>query len=130
MDQLQTYFRQHGAVNCVRMRRHLKNKAFKGSVFVEFADEETANKVRWGDQKSGMEGSGKGLAAVNAHANRVRQIQQAACYILCWVVWRVWGGRAQATWCDGGVWSSPVIRLALLLLAFPGSWHDARVRGR
>lgn len=75
MDQLQTYFRQHGAVNCVRMRRHLKNKAFKGSVFVEFADEETANKVCWGDQKSGIEGSGEELAAVNAYANRVRQIQ-------------------------------------------------------
>lgn len=73
MDQLQTYFRQHGAVNCVRMRRHLKNKAFKGSVFVEFADEETANKVRRGDQEPGIEGSGR--AAVIAHVNRVRQIQ-------------------------------------------------------
>lgn len=33
-------------VKCVRMRRHLTSKDFKGSVFVEFADKETAGKVQ------------------------------------------------------------------------------------
>lgn len=28
------------------MRRHLTSKDFKGSIFVEFADKETADKVR------------------------------------------------------------------------------------
>lgn len=32
-------------VNSVRMRRHLQSKDFKGSVFVEFADKDTAEKV-------------------------------------------------------------------------------------
>ena len=39
------FFGQAGAVNCVRMRRHLTSKDFKGSVFVEFASQEEADKV-------------------------------------------------------------------------------------
>ena len=34
-------------VNSVRMRRHLNSKDFKGSIFLEFEDEETAEKVFW-----------------------------------------------------------------------------------
>ena len=32
-------------VNSVRLRRHLNSKDFKGSIFVEFADTATADKV-------------------------------------------------------------------------------------
>ena len=32
-------------VNSVRLRRHLNSKDFKGSIFVEFADTSTADKV-------------------------------------------------------------------------------------
>jgi RNA recognition motif-containing protein len=42
--QLTEFFSQHGAVNCVRLRRHL-NKMFKGSAFVEFQSVEVAEKV-------------------------------------------------------------------------------------
>lgn len=34
-----------GEVRCVRMRRHLTSKDFKGSVFVELASEAEAEKV-------------------------------------------------------------------------------------
>ena len=41
---------QHGLaacmqVNSVRMRRHLTSKDFRGSVFVEFIDEDTSEQV-------------------------------------------------------------------------------------
>lgn len=43
--QVSEYFDQVAKVNAVRMRRHLNSKQFKGSVFVEFVDVETAKKV-------------------------------------------------------------------------------------
>ncbi|PRW45723.1 la 1 [Chlorella sorokiniana] len=46
LDALSDFFRQHGEVRCVRMRRHLASKDFKGSVFVELASVEEADKVR------------------------------------------------------------------------------------
>ncbi|KAL4447785.1 hypothetical protein ABPG75_005004 [Micractinium tetrahymenae] len=46
LDALSDFFRQHGSVQCVRMRRHLQSKDFKGSVFVEFSSVEEAEKVR------------------------------------------------------------------------------------
>ncbi|KAL4442520.1 hypothetical protein ABPG77_005104 [Micractinium sp. CCAP 211/92] len=46
LDALSDFFRQHGSVQCVRMRRHLQSKDFKGSVFVEFSSVEEAQKVR------------------------------------------------------------------------------------
>ncbi|KAI7838439.1 hypothetical protein COHA_007702 [Chlorella ohadii] len=46
LDALSDFFRQHGEVRCVRMRRHLTSKDFKGSVFVELASEAEAEKVR------------------------------------------------------------------------------------
>ncbi|GAB4816086.1 hypothetical protein N2152v2_003132 [Parachlorella kessleri] len=45
LDTLTGFFSRAGAVNCVRMRRHLTSKDFKGSVFVEFASKEEADKV-------------------------------------------------------------------------------------
>lgn len=42
---------QHGSVNCVRTRRHMRSKMFKGSVFVEFTSVEEADKVRTGKQR-------------------------------------------------------------------------------
>ncbi|KXZ51968.1 hypothetical protein GPECTOR_11g90 [Gonium pectorale] len=45
VDAITEFFNGHAAVNCVRMRRHMKSKMFKGSVFVEFASEELAEKV-------------------------------------------------------------------------------------
>ena len=49
MDAVSTFFAAHAPVNCVRMRRVMGNKAFRGSVFVEFATVEDAEKVRvWG----------------------------------------------------------------------------------
>jgi hypothetical protein len=42
----QSFFGQSGKVVCVRFRRHIKSKAFKGSVFVEFETEEEADKAR------------------------------------------------------------------------------------
>ncbi|KAK9841853.1 hypothetical protein WJX81_007447 [Elliptochloris bilobata] len=45
LDNLTAFFDAHAPVNCVRQRRHLASKDFKGSCFVEFADTETATKV-------------------------------------------------------------------------------------
>ena len=45
LDALSDFFRQHGSVQCVRMRRHLQSKDFMGSVFVEFGSVEEADKV-------------------------------------------------------------------------------------
>lgn len=46
MEQLTAFFERQGPVACVRLRRHLESKDFRGSVFVEFGSEETADKVR------------------------------------------------------------------------------------
>ena len=48
LDEVAALFAKAGAVNCVRMRRHLSSKSFKGSVFVEFASQEEADKVGGG----------------------------------------------------------------------------------
>ncbi|KAG2449754.1 hypothetical protein HYH02_005279 [Chlamydomonas schloesseri] len=45
VDTITELFNSHGAVNCVRMRRHVRSKMFKGSVFVEFGSVEEAEKV-------------------------------------------------------------------------------------
>lgn len=45
LDALSEFFRQHGSVQCVRMRRHMLSKDFNGSVFVEFSSVEEADKV-------------------------------------------------------------------------------------
>lgn len=45
VDGLTTFFSQYGVVNCVRFRRFLNSKDFKGSIFVEFDSKETAKKV-------------------------------------------------------------------------------------
>eukprot|EP00195_Chlamydomonas_chlamydogama_P015559 CAMPEP_0202901700 /NCGR_PEP_ID=MMETSP1392-20130828/14409_1 /ASSEMBLY_ACC=CAM_ASM_000868 /TAXON_ID=225041 /ORGANISM="Chlamydomonas chlamydogama, Strain SAG 11-48b" /LENGTH=386 /DNA_ID=CAMNT_0049588309 /DNA_START=111 /DNA_END=1267 /DNA_ORIENTATION=- len=45
LDDLSVFFSKHGVVNCVRMRRHFRSRAFKGSVFVEFANEAERDKV-------------------------------------------------------------------------------------
>lgn len=45
IDNVTEFFGTHGKVNSVLMRRHTKSKAFKGSVFVEFSDAATADKV-------------------------------------------------------------------------------------
>ncbi|KAG2490562.1 hypothetical protein HYH03_010956 [Edaphochlamys debaryana] len=45
VDALSAFFQTQAPVNCVRMRRHLKSKMFKGSLFVEFASPEDADKV-------------------------------------------------------------------------------------
>lgn len=41
------FFSKFATVNAVRLRRHLTSKDFKGSVFVEFATKEEADKVGW-----------------------------------------------------------------------------------
>jgi len=46
LDSLVQYFESVGEVNCVRMRRHLKSKDFKGSVFVEFSSLAEAERVK------------------------------------------------------------------------------------
>ncbi len=45
LDAITAFFSERAPVNCVRMRRHAESKDFRGSIFVEFADEETAQKV-------------------------------------------------------------------------------------
>ncbi|GFR42570.1 hypothetical protein Agub_g3468, partial [Astrephomene gubernaculifera] len=45
VDAITEFFSGHAPVNCVRMRRHMRSKMFKGSVFVEFASLEDAEKV-------------------------------------------------------------------------------------
>ncbi len=50
LDALTNFFREATGltVHCVRMRRHVTSKTFKGSVFVEFGSEEEAIKVGGG----------------------------------------------------------------------------------
>ncbi|KAG1657965.1 hypothetical protein FOA52_004736 [Chlamydomonas sp. UWO 241] len=45
IDELTKFFSAHGTVNCVTMRRHMKSKGFKGSVFIEFGDDAAAEAV-------------------------------------------------------------------------------------
>ncbi|GIL71586.1 hypothetical protein Vretimale_716 [Volvox reticuliferus] len=45
VDAITEFFSNYAPVNCVRMRRHMRSKGFKGSVFVEFASQEDAEKV-------------------------------------------------------------------------------------
>eukprot|EP00798_Chlamydomonas_sp_ICE-L_P031970 gene31970-33897_t len=45
MDTLFDFFSKYAPVNCVRMRRVLSSKAFRGSIFIEFASTEDAEKV-------------------------------------------------------------------------------------
>lgn len=45
LEPLQAFFSRIDKVNCVRMRRHLHTKEFRGSIFVEFATDEGAAKV-------------------------------------------------------------------------------------
>ena len=45
LDAITAFFSEQAPVNCVRMRRHAESKDFRGSIFVEFADQETAEKV-------------------------------------------------------------------------------------
>lgn len=60
VDTITELFNGHGTVNCVRMRRHVRSKMFKGSVFVEFSSVEEAEKVRerGGGEKAGRTGVG------------------------------------------------------------------------
>ncbi len=46
LDAVTAFFNTVAPVNCVRMRRHIVSKDFRGSVFVEFASEEQAAEVR------------------------------------------------------------------------------------
>ncbi|BDA41164.1 Lupus La protein homolog [Coccomyxa sp. Obi] len=45
LDAATAFFNTVAPVNCVRMRRHIVSKDFRGSVFVEFASEEQAAEV-------------------------------------------------------------------------------------
>jgi hypothetical protein len=45
LDDLTAFFGGAGPVNCVRQRRHLGSKDFKGNCFIEFASVEAASKV-------------------------------------------------------------------------------------
>lgn len=45
LETLTTFFRSILPVNCVRMRRHIQSKDFRGSIFVEFESVEAAEKV-------------------------------------------------------------------------------------
>lgn len=46
LDSITGFFNSAAApVNCVRMRRHVVSKDFRGSVFVEFPSEEAAKEV-------------------------------------------------------------------------------------
>lgn len=46
LEQLTAFFSKVAPVKCVRMRRHLNSRDFRGSVFVEFDTLESANKVK------------------------------------------------------------------------------------
>lgn len=48
LDDLTTFFAARAPVNCVRQRRHLTSKDFKGSCFVEFASVDAATQARAG----------------------------------------------------------------------------------
>eukprot|EP00898_Chlorokybus_atmophyticus_P002910 jgi/Chlat1/361/Chrsp10S01483 len=45
IDGLTEFFSQQGSVRSIRLRRHAHSKDFRGSIFVEFASAEEANKV-------------------------------------------------------------------------------------
>lgn len=45
LDAATAFFNTVAPVNCVRLRRHIVSKDFRGSVFVEFASEEQAAEV-------------------------------------------------------------------------------------
>ncbi len=45
LETLTGFFRSIAPTNCIRMRRHANSKDFRGSVFVEFEDLESAKKV-------------------------------------------------------------------------------------
>jgi lupus La protein len=53
---IEAFFAEHGPTNVVRLRRTEDTKLFKGSVFVEFADEETATKFLALDPKPMWQG--------------------------------------------------------------------------
>lgn len=46
LDSLVDFFETIGDLNCIRMRRHLTSKDFKGSIFVEFSSVEEAQRVQ------------------------------------------------------------------------------------
>lgn len=46
LDDLTAFFAARAPVNCVRQRRHLTSKDFKGSCFVEFASVDAATQAR------------------------------------------------------------------------------------
>jgi len=46
LDQLIAFFEEVGDVNCVRMRRHVSSKDFKGSVFVELSSKAEADRIK------------------------------------------------------------------------------------
>lgn len=45
--QLTEFFSKAGVVNCVRLRKHMASKMFKGSAFVEFESVAVADQVGW-----------------------------------------------------------------------------------
>lgn len=77
LDALSDFFRQHGGVRCVRMRRHVTSKDFKGSVFVELDSAEEAQRVRGracgGDTPGAL--VSRGLAGRQAGTCATRQMQ-------------------------------------------------------
>jgi hypothetical protein len=68
LDAITSFFQQHAPVKSVRMRRHLTSKDFKGSVFVEFAAKEEAEKVGrrgvwWPGSRGQVVYGGRGIRA-------------------------------------------------------------------
>lgn len=45
LDKITAFFNKAAPVNCVRLRRHVASRNFRGSVFVEFSSVEHANSV-------------------------------------------------------------------------------------
>ena len=45
LDSLMDFFSSVGKINSIRMRRHMSSKDFKGSIFIEFASSEEAQRV-------------------------------------------------------------------------------------
>jgi hypothetical protein len=68
-----------GPVNCVRFRRHARSKDFKGSIMIEFADAETAQKV--GSQTRGQTHPVKARSNTlsGAAGRRRRRLERPAC---------------------------------------------------